>query len=351
MRGQPWLLLLLLPLVGCASMGYYGQTVGGHMEVMRRQVSLAEAIADPATKPATRDRLQQVKQIREFALRELQLPDNGSYRSYADLQRPYVLWNVFASPAYELKSVQSCFPLVGCLSYRGYYAESEARAHAEELRQQGLDVHVGGVAAYSTLGWFSDPVLNTMLRWSETELAGVIFHELAHQKLYVKDDSSFNESFATAVQEEGLRRWVNHLRQVELHESLAQEARRRDDFISLVDRTRRKLKKLYSSGLTEAQMQQGKALVFDDMRKQYQSLKSGWDGYSGYDAWFGADLNNAKLLAVATYHVWVPAFRQLLANSDHDLSRFYADAELAAQLPPEIRRRWLSGWRSLADAD
>lgn len=342
--------LLSLPLLGCATLGYYGQTAGGHLEVMRQQVPIERAIASATTKPETRERLRQVEHIRRFATRELQLPDNGSYRSYADLGRPYVLWNVFAAPVFELKAIQSCFPLVGCLSYRGYYAEADARAHAAELAHQGHDVYVGGVAAYSTLGWFSDPVLNTMLRWSETELASVIFHELAHQKLYVRDDSSFNESFATAVQEEGLRRWLDHRDDPQLRAAANEEARRRADFLRLVERTRVRLQQLYASGQPAAQMQQSKQAVFEAMRADYAQLKSAWGGYAGYDAWFGPDLNNAKLLAVATYHVWVPAFRQMLQQSGHDLGRFYADAELAARLPSEHRQRWLSAWRDMADS-
>lgn len=343
------LLVVMLPLLGgCAALGYYGQTVGGHYEVMNRRVPLERAIADPATQPATRERLLQVARIRGFAIRELGLPDNGSYRSYADLERPYVLWNVFAAPEFELKALQSCFPLIGCLSYRGYYAEQDARAYASELQRQGHDVHVGGVAAYSTLGWFSDPVLNTMLRWSETELAGVIFHELAHQKLYVPDDSAFNESFATAVQEEGVRRWLDHLDDESSRTAVTEDSRRRADFVRLVETTRVRLQQLYASGQPPEQMRASKSQVFETMRADHARLKAAWGGYSGYDTWFSADLNNARLLAVATYHEWVPAFRQLLQAADGDLSRFYADAALAAQLPPEVRRRWLSGWHAMA---
>lgn len=339
---------LSLSLLGCASLDYYRQTAGGHLEVMHKRVPLAQALLDPELKPATRQRLQQVEQIRVFASTELGLPDNGSYHSYADLERPYVLWNVFAAPQFELKALQSCFPLVGCLSYRGYYAESEARAYAAQLQAQGHDVYVGGVAAYSTLGWFSDPVLNTMLRWSETEMAGVIFHELAHQKLYVRDDSSFNESFATAVQEEGVRRWLQQQGNDALRQSAVQEARRREDFVQLVDVTRKQLQQLYASGQPPEAMARAKVQVFDHMRAEHARLKLSWEGYAGYDAWFGPDLNNAKLLAVATYHEWVPAFRQLMQAADGDMARFYADAELASRLPEANRRRWLAGWNAVA---
>lgn len=331
---------------GCAAVSYYRQTLSGHWQVMQGRVPLGTAIADPKTSPTTRARLQRVEQIRLFAVRELLLPDNRSYQSYADIERPFVLWNVFAAPEFELKPLQSCFPIVGCLAYRGYYAEADARNYAERLRAEGFDVHVGGVAAYSTLGWFSDPVLNTMLRWSEAELAGVIFHELAHQKLYVRDDSSFNESFASAVQEEGLRRWLAQLGDEQQTREALDDRRRREGFVGLVSATRARLQQLYGSGQPTDQMRVSKAQVFAEMQAEYLRLKQGWGGYSGYDNWFKTDLNNAKLLAVATYHEWVPAFRQMLILADGDLARFHADAELAARLPTENRRRWLAGWRT-----
>lgn len=342
------LLPFCLLLGGCASLGYYGQMVGGHLDVMRRQVPLSRAIADPESRPATRERLQRIEAIRGFAVAELKLPAGNSYRSYADLERPYALWNVFAAPEFELKPLQSCFPLVGCLSYRGYYREQDARAHADELRQRGYDVHVGGVAAYSTLGWFDDPVLNTMLRWSDTRLAGVIFHELAHQKLFVPDDTSFNESFATIVQEEGLRRWLDRLGDEALRRATVAEAQRREDFVRLLQSARRRLQQLYASRQQPEKMRAAKARIFEEMRGEYAQIKAGWGGHNEYDAWFESEINNAKLLAVATYHEWVPAFRALLEDSGHDLDRFYADAELASRLPPESRRRWLSGWSATA---
>lgn len=346
--------LLLAALVmlgsGCATIGYYRQSLAGHWQVMQRRTPITRAIADPDTKPEVKQRLEQVEQIRRFAVEELLLPDNRSYQSYADIQRPYVLWNVFAAPEFELKAFESCFPLVGCLAYRGYYAEADARAQAERLRAQGYDVHVAGVSAYSTLGWFSDPVLNTMLRWSETELAGVIFHELAHQKLYVRDDSAFNESFASAVQEEGVRRWLERRGDDRLTRAVADDRRRREEFVRLVQQTRARLQQLYGSAQPSEQMRESKAQVFAEMRVEYERLKQSWGGYTGYDNWFGMDLNNAKLLAVATYHEWVPAFRQMIVTADGDLARFYADAELAARLAPDQRRRWLSNWKLLGTA-
>lgn len=351
MRATLLAIALVLCTSGCAAMSYYRQTLGGHWQVMQGRVPLSTAIADPKTLPATRTRLQSVEQIRAFAIEKLLLPDNRSYQSYSDIERPYVLWNVFAAPEFELKPLQSCFPIVGCMAYRGYYAEADARAYAEGLRAKGYDVHVGGVAAYSTLGWFSDPVLNTMLRWSEAELAGVIFHELAHQKLYVRDDSSFNESFASAMQEEGLHRWLTQRNDPNQTREVLADRQRKEDFVALVGVTRARLQQLYGSGQAPEQMRQSKAQVFNEMQAEYERLKQDWGGYAGYDNWFKMNLNNAKLLAVATYQEWVPAFRQMLIHADGDLARFYADAELAARLPPDNRRHWLSGWRALAAGD
>jgi predicted aminopeptidase len=338
--------LLAVLLAGCASLAYYRQTLGGHLELMRRQVPIDRVIADPATPPATRERLRQVGDMRRFAHDALDLPDNGSYRSYADLQRSFVLWNVVAAPEFELRAVQSCFPIVGCVDYRGYYAEADARRHAEELRAAGYDVTVGGVAAYSTLGWFHDPVVSTMLRWSETEQAAVIFHELAHQKLYVRDDSLFNESFATAVQEEGLRRWLAQLDRPELTARAGQERRRKREFVSLVEDTRMHLQQLFASRLSPVEMRVAKQQIFEQMRTDYSVLRQSWGGYGGYDDWFAHDLNNAKLLAVSTYYEWTPAFSRLLASENGDLPRFYEDCRRAGSLPPADRRRWLEGWRA-----
>jgi predicted aminopeptidase len=328
-------------LSACASLQYYGQAAAGQFSIMQRRVALASAIRDPEASPTLRTRLQRVEEIRSFAINELHLPDSGSFRSYVDLRRPYVLWNVFASPEFELRAVESCFPLVGCLGYRGYYDEADARRFAAGLKAEGHDVYVAGVSAYSTLGWFDDPVLSSMLRWSDLELAGVMFHELAHELLYIRDDSAFNESFATAVQEEGLRRWLETRHAAELRGQAQAAKQRRQDFLKLVEATRSRLRQLYASSLPAENKRRMKAEILDGMRAEHALLKSAWDGFNGYDEWF-TDLNNAKLMAVATYHEWTPAFHQALQESDGDLQRFYEEVRRVSKLPRDKRQAWLN---------
>ncbi len=203
-----WALGALLPLSGCTTLGYYAQAVGGHLEVMRLAAPVEERLREPDTPEPLRAKLARALAIREFASRELALPDNGSYRRYADLGQPFVVWNVVAAPEFSVEPLESCFPFAGCVSYRGYYSEEAARAYAAALAEKGYDVHVGGVPAYSTLGWFDDPLLSTFIHYPEAELARIVFHELAHQVVYVKGDTMFNESFASTVEEEGVRRWL-----------------------------------------------------------------------------------------------------------------------------------------------
>ena len=198
----------VLPLSGC----YLLQAAGGQMEISAKREPIAEVIADAATPPQLRARLEYVANARDFASRELGLPDNESYRSYADLDRPYVVWNVFAAPEFSVEPRRWCFPIAGCVVYRGYFSEEAAQHYASRLRRRGDDAAVGGVAAYSTLGHFKDPVLSTMLGWSDAQLAATLFHELAHQVVYVPGDSEFNESFATVVEEAGLERWLTERR-------------------------------------------------------------------------------------------------------------------------------------------
>jgi predicted aminopeptidase len=317
---------------GCTSLDYYLQAVRGQLDVWQRSRTFDEVIADAATEAAVKDKLDQVRVIREFASRELALPDNDSYRRYADLKRRYVVWNVFATPEFSLEPVQWCFPFAGCVGYRGYFAQADAETFAAQLGAEGRDVFVSGVPAYSTLGWFADPVLNTFIHYPDLLIARLIFHELAHQVAYARDDTVFNESFAVAVEREGLRRWLARHGSEKDRELFKLMAERRAGFIGLIHSYRARLDALYRSRLAPAAMGQEKQRIFAQMEADYQRLRTEWGGFPGYDRWFAQKPNNAHLASVAIYTQMVPAFEALLKQSGGDLARFYdAVRELAAQ--------------------
>ncbi len=335
------LLCVLLIVSGCTALGYYGQSIGGQWEVWNRSRPIDELLAALDTADPLRAKLQMVLDIRDFASNELALPDNDSYRSYADLQRPYVVWNVFATKPFELNLKRWCFPFAGCVGYRGYFAQADAQAFADQLAAEGLDVYIGGVAAYSTLGWFDDPLLNTVLRRSPAHIAGLIFHELAHQQLYVEGDTAFNEGFATTVQLEGVRRWLEKHGTQQQRQDYAQSRQRQDEFVVLVIRARDQFKALYAEALDETEMQIRKTGLQVRLRQQYQQLKKQWGGYAGYDAWFAQDLNNAQLAAVTTYREHVPVFQRLLAEQQADMAAFYRACAELGKMPMEDRKQVL----------
>lgn len=314
----------LLALAGCGSVGYYAHAVSGHLEVMWRAQPIEDRLKDASTPDALRKKLVRVLSIREFASRELALPDNGSFRRYADIGRRFVVWNVFAAPEFSVDAVQSCFVFAGCVSYRGYYSEERAREAAAAFAAEGNDVHVGGVPAYSTLGWFDDPILSTFINYPEAELARLLFHELAHQVVYVKDDTIFNESFATAVEEEGVKRWLEREGEPAQRASYAESRRRRTELISLILRYRVTLTEFYARPLSKEEKRVGKQRLFAQMLQDYRDLKASWAGFAGYDRLFAGGANNALLASVASYAELVPTFRSLLAKKHGDLAEFYA---------------------------
>jgi predicted aminopeptidase len=325
-----------LLLSGCAAMDYYGQAAAGHLEVMRRAVPIDEKLRAPDTPAPLRAKLEHVLAIREFASRDLALPDNGSYRSYADIGRPFVVWSVYAAPEFSVKPVQSCFVFAGCVSYRGFYSEENAKRYASELAGEGNDTYVGGVPAYSTLGWFNDPVLSTFIDYPEAELARIVFHELAHQVVYLKGDAEFNESFAATVEEEGVHRWL--AREGTPAQRAAWEVLRgrHRDFVALVTEYRIRLAAVYGQPGPADEKRAAKKQAFAEMDGEYRALKASWGGFSGYDRFFAQGANNALLASVTTYTEWVPAFRALLAQKKGDLAAFYAAAgELARLDRPE----------------
>ncbi|MHA1569235.1 MAG: aminopeptidase [Alphaproteobacteria bacterium] len=332
----------------CSSLGYYAGLLNGHAEVLNCARPIEAVLQDPELDPVTRERLHSLQAAREFARNRLGLSDHGSYHSYVKLNRPYVVWNVIATPPFSVSPRQWCYWLAGCFSYRGYYREAAARAYAAQLKREGLDVMVAGVRAYSTLGWFDDPVLSSMLYANEAQRVGVLFHELAHQRIYVFDDSAFNEAFATAVAEEGLRRWFLDRNRPAAYQQYRQAYSRQVAFHRLLLETRHRLEILYKKELAPAAMQQAKAREFARLQTRYRRLTQDWRGDNRYDAWMAQDLNNAHLALVATYYHWVPAFRTLLARADGALPDFYARVEVLAALPPGQRQQRLVMLRAAA---
>jgi predicted aminopeptidase len=348
-------LLLLISagiLCGCQSARYYEQAARGQLEILARRQPITELIADPQTPRVTRDRLRLVLMLRMFAESELGLPIDSHYLTYADLERPYAVWNIYAAPEFSLKPKTWWFPFVGRLKYRGYFSEEAALDYAERLRAQNYDVHLAGVRAYSTLGWFSDPVLNTFIDLNESDLAELLFHELAHQVLFISGDTDFNEAFATVVAEEGVRRW--HLAN---GNELAYQQYRNDlwrniQFVHLIKDTRLQLKALYAgygelcpgsptSGARETWLREEKNRILDQLRNDYAKLKAQWGGYSGYDRWFDRPLNNARLNTIAIYYELTPAFQALLRSQNGDMQAFYRAVESLGRLDKAERHRRL----------
>lgn len=330
--------LLTLLLAGCGNVSYYLQSVGGQMEIWQREVPVERLLADPDLSPTLKTQLERALRIRDYASRELGLPDNRSYRSYADLARPFVVWNVFAAAEFSIEPKQWCFMVAGCVGYRGYFSEAEARSHAATLAAQGHDVYVGGVPAYSTIGWFADPLLNTFIHHPEPELARLLFHELAHQLLYVTDDTVFNESFATVVEQAGVARWLAKHGNEADRRRYVQLQRYRADFRALVTQTRVELAALYAGTAAPEEKRQRKAGLLAALQTQYHERKGDWGGFTGYDRWFAQPLGNAHLASVAIYTQRVPAFEALLKQQGGDLPRFYAAVRELAALPAAERK-------------
>jgi predicted aminopeptidase len=331
-----------LLLGGCSSLGYYGQSLGGHLDLMQRARPVPQWLADDSTPAALKARLGLSQRMRDFAVRELQLPDNPSYRSYAALDRPAVVWNVVAAPELSLTLKTWCFPVLGCVGYRGYFKKEPAEALAAELRAQGLEASVYGVPAYSTLGWSNwmggDPLLSTFIHWPEGELGRLIFHELSHQVAYADDDTMFNESYATAVERLGGALWLATQADAAARADYARYDGRRQDFRALVSRCRDELAALYASALDDSAKRSAKAALFQRLRADHQTLKAErWGGFNGYDAWFER-ANNATLGAFAAYNEGVPAFERLFEQQGRDWVRFHTEVKRLAALPKAERR-------------
>jgi predicted aminopeptidase len=335
--------VLLGGLSGCSSINYYMQSISGQMEIWRKEKPIESLLQDPQIEPGLKVKLEDVLQIRQFASKELLLPDNQSYKVYANLERPFVAWNVFATDEFSVKPQEWCFPIAGCVGYRGYFSKSDAEQFADNLKSQGHDIFIGGVPAYSTLGWFDDPILNTFIHYSKPDLARLIFHELAHQLVYVPNDSVFNESFAVAVEQEGMRRWFAQYGSAEQREKFDLIHQRHTQFAALLLKYRKKLNDLYNSEAPLQEKRIQKNQLFTDLRVEYQQIKANlWNGYNGYDKWMAQDLNNAALLSVAIYSLKVPAFETLLKQKNGDLKQFYEAVKEMSAWPNEERNQRLS---------
>jgi predicted aminopeptidase len=326
---------------GCSDLGYYRQSVAGHLDLMSRAKPVDDWIGDAGTPDALKQRLALAQQMREFSVQVLKLPDNASYRAYADLQRPAAVWNVVAAPELSLQLKTWCYPVTGCVGYRGYFDRAAAEALGSSLQAEGYDVSVYGVPAYSTLGWSNwiggDPLLNTFVNGSEGELARLIFHELAHQQLYVSDDTLFNESFATAVERIGTRLWLQQHGSPAAREQYRQMQQRRQDFNELTLRWRDRLDRLYAGPLPDEQKRAAKAELLAQLRAEYALLKQQrWAGYAGYDAWFDR-VNNAALGVLGAYNDMAGDFERLFVQQGRDFTRFYAEVAAIAALPKAQR--------------
>ena len=332
---------------GCSSVGYYAQSVGGHLSLLHAAKPVPEWLADAQTDPALKEKLALSQRIRDYAVSELKLPDNASYRRYADLQRSAAVWNVVAAPELSLGLLNSCFAVVGCVSYRGFFARDEADAFAKEWRDQGFEVTVYGVPAYSTLGrlpgdWMADPLLNTFITYPEGELARLIFHELSHQVAYANDDTMFNESFATAVERIGGARWLAAHGSAQARAEYERFDGRRQDFRALTHKYRQLLATLYASKLPDADKRTEKAALMARLRAEYEDLKTQrWGGFSGYDGWI-ARANNASFGVLAAYNELVPQFERLFEREGREFERFYTEVQRLAALPKDQRRAALN---------
>jgi len=336
-----WHLLLMAGMAfclgACSTLGYYAQSVSGQLDVLQRRQPITQLLQDDTQPSELRDKLEAVVRIRRFATTALELPDNDSYTSYVLLDRRYVVWNVFAAPEFSVQLREWCFPVAGCVRYRGYFRESAAHDYASGLAAAGFDTYVGGAVAYSTLGWFDDPVFSSLTGLSDARLAGVIFHELAHQQLYIADDTTFNEGFAMTVELEGVAAWLKSNATAAEAAEYALFLARQEDFVALVRRTRDQLQTLYESDAASDEKRREKTRLFAAMGSSYVTLKRSWGGYDGYDAWFADGLNNAKLSAVGTYRDYVPWFRQLFRQSGGDFAAFYRAAAAIGALPKDQR--------------
>ncbi len=336
------LLLLSVVLVSCEIVGYYCQAARGQLAIVFAREDIQRLLQQEDLPDELAAKFATVLEIRRFAEQELLLPVGTNYSTYVDVEREHVIWNVFAAPEFSIDPVNWCYPIAGCVSYRGYFSEQAALRYAEQLQQDGFDVYSGGVDAYSTLGWFEDSVLSTILTRADYQLAGLIFHELAHQLVYVPGDTTFNESFATAVERQGVRRWLGTINDTASIDAALLEYDRQQQFVDLVAQYRGEFEALYSLEMSPQSMREQKLQLQQRLREDYQNLKQQWQAYTAYDGWFSRPLNNAQLATVASYNDLLPFFSKLFERSGNDFSAFYTEVQRIARLSAEEREQLLT---------
>ena len=344
-------LVVLLLLSGCTDFGYYWHMTTGHLAIMGKRADIVDLLENPALDPGLKQRLQLVQEIRQFSIDVLSLPDSGSYTRYVQLDRPYALQNLFAAPEFSIQLHSWCYPVIGCASYRGYYDEEMLADYIAGLRQQNFDIHVGKVPAYSTLGWFDDPVLSSFIDWPDYRLAGLLFHELTHQRVYVDNDTQFNESLAAAVQQAGTELWLKSRSEDTELKQFHRWIEYRRQIVTLIGRTRERLAQLYQSDAPEAIKREQKQAIFSTARVNHAAIANRLNFQGGFTHWFAGDLNNAKLASVSTYHSLVPAFLAMIEAHDHDFDRFFDTVEKIGELSREEREQCLTLWMDAAPID
>lgn len=348
--------LTLLGVSGCHTLSFYGQAVRGQYQIFANERPINKLIKAPSTPEPLRQRFELLERLRAFAQTDLKLPIDDHYRKYVDLHRQFVVWNVEAAPEFSMQSKTWWYPLLGSLEYRGYFSKQGATNYAHYLRNKGYDVSVGGVQAYSTLGWFRDPVLNTFIFEPDADLAEIIFHELGHQRAFARGDTDFNEAFATTVGQEGARRWLTARGDKPALEAYLAQLQRNNQFVHLVMSTRRQLEDIYgdthnargkvvstakNKGVPAQRLRQEKAQIMEEMKQQFVRLKQQWNGDTDYDGWLSHEINNAQLNSVAAYYDLVPTFEQILATNGGDLEKFYGVVERLAKMTKKQRQEQL----------
>jgi len=342
---------VLLLLTACADAGYYWHSANAHLSMMNKRVDIDEMLADTSLDDELRGRLKSVQQMREFSIERLALPDNGSYSSYVELDRPYVLQNLFAATEFSTRLHSWCYPIIGCTSYRGYYDETRLQSYVETLQNDGFEVYIGQVAAYSTLGWFDDPVLSSFIDWPDYRLAGLLFHELTHQRVYIADDTGFNESLASAVQQAGILLWLESGNQTTQLDSFHRWLIYRKRVIALIGETRDELTRIYQQDIADSEKRRLKSQAFDRARGAHAEIARDHEIEQGFTRWFSSELNNAKIGSVATYSNLVPAFLDMIEAHGGDFEAFFTYVEKLGDLEKQERDSCLQIWVERAGAE